>query len=99
MNSPEQSALREVKKPTDGGLGITEAFSNCLEDTLKEARKAQCAFLNAKPAEVVLPKAEIKEESGNKFIEFSAANKETAENAKQLDQWLDGKTKLQRHAA
>ena len=101
MYSPEQSALRESpKEGRDSGLGITDAISQGFEDSLKEMRKAQCAFLNAKPAEAVLPKCEVKEEDGKKFLEFAAiADKQNEAKTQNLDQWLDGKTKLRPQAA
>jgi len=101
MYSPEQSALRETKREGhDGGLGITDAVSQCLEDSLREMRKAQCAFLNAKPAEAVLPKCEVKEEDGNKYLEFAAiADKQNEAKTTNLDQWLDGQTRLRPQAA
>lgn len=98
MSNLERQALQETKKPTDGGFGILDAFQGCFEDTLREFRKVQCEFLNAKPAEAVLPPAEISRDGGGEYIAFSAADK-GKEKTTNLDQWLDGKTRLKPQAA
>ncbi len=101
MSQFEKNGLRETQKSSDGGLGIMDAFQGTFEDVLKDMRKAQCEFLHSKAAEDVLPKAEIQKDGKGEFLVFAAAvtDKKQQENLKDMDEWLDGKTRLRPQAA
>jgi hypothetical protein len=100
MSHLEREGLREAQRPTDGGFGIMDAFQGCFEDVLKDVHKVQCEFLNAKPAEAVLPKAEISNDGRGEFITFAAiTDQQSKKNVANFDQWLDNKTKLKPQAA
>ncbi len=98
MSHLERQGLRETQRPTDGGFGIMDAFQGCFEDVLKDFRKVQCEFLNSKPAEAVLPKAEISKDGKGEFINFAAMD-QTKQSVANFDQWLDDKTRLKKQAA
>ena len=107
MSHLEQAALREAQRPTDAGFGIMDAFQGCMEDVLKDVHKVQCEFLNSKPAEAHLPKAEISSDGKGEFIKFAAmdqlskerSHENVHENVQRFDQWLDDKTRLRKQAA
>jgi hypothetical protein len=98
MSNVERQGLRESHKATDGGFGILDAFQGCFEDVMKDFHKAQCEFLNSKPAEAVLPKAEISKDSRGEFIAFAAMDK-SKENVPDIGDWLDNRIKLDKRQA
>lgn len=98
MSNVERQGLRESHKATDGGFGILDAFHGCFEDFMKDFHTAQCEFLNSKPAEAVLPKAEISKDSRGEFIAFAAVDK-SKENVPDIGDWLDSRIKLDKRQA
>jgi len=111
MSHLEQAALCEAPRlkdgPKDGGFGIFDAISEGLRGGLDDLHKAQCAFLNARPAEAVLPKVEIGKDGKGEYLLFGAADRlsdgksheNPHENVRNFDEWLDDKTRLQKQAA
>lgn len=102
--SIERSALRESPKTTDSGFGVLDSFQLCFEDTLKEFRKVQCDFLNSKPADDILPKCKFDKDDKGEFLAFAPINLDKKadkqnEGVKDIDEWLDAKSRLKPQAA